>query len=113
MHDISQIVTESDFEKIAQFVLDNGNRIIYCQMYNDSPHYSLEDFHIYLDPISQSIESLLSGKNSLYSVNYYNTIVIQDWNSPHVYYRILLKDEKVYIHNPYGFEQKYYENELL
>ncbi|MDR1614327.1 MAG: hypothetical protein LBS26_02030 [Campylobacteraceae bacterium] len=61
MKDMGRILTKNDFEKIAQFILDNGDRQTYSQKYNNNPHYSLEDFHIYLDPVSQTINRL---KNS-------------------------------------------------
>jgi hypothetical protein len=111
MYDINNIINKNDFEKIVQFILNNGDRLTYCQMYNNNPHYSLEDFHIYLNPISQWINT---GEDYLsYSVSDYDNITIQDWNSPHRYYKITLLNEKVYIWNPDEFEQKSYEGELL
>jgi hypothetical protein len=112
--DLSGILSKNDFEEIAQFILDNGDRMTYCQMYNNNPHYALEDFHIYLNPVSQWINfwGKLWGHDLSCSVSDYNEIVIQDWNSPHIYYDIALAYEEVYLKNPYEVAPKEYYEQL-
>jgi hypothetical protein len=109
--DISGIVSKQDFEKIAAFVLTAGDRKTYCQMYNNNPHYQIEDFHVYLNPVSQRIN--WDSDNLSFSVGDYNVILIQDWNSPHIYYDIRLLKKKVYIDNVYKFDPEYYEDKLI
>ena len=110
--DINKIFNVNDFKRIVQYILDNGDRQTYNNMYNNNPHYSLKDFDIYLDPISQWInfrKEYLSAE-----VNHYNRITIMDWNSKHViYYRIMLYNEKVWIYNLYEVEQTNYEKEII
>jgi hypothetical protein len=93
--DLSGILSKNDFEEIMQFILDKGDRMTYCQMYNNSPHYALEDFHIYLNPVSQWIN--LWGHDLSYAVSDYDEIVIQDWNTPQIYYHIALAYESVHL----------------
>jgi glycyl-tRNA synthetase alpha subunit len=108
IRDINGILSKNDFEEIVQFILNNGDGKIYCQMYNNNPHYALEDFHIYLDPVSQWIN--FRWDDLSYSVSDYNKIVIEDWNSPHRYYDIILANERVYLTNSYEVAPKeYYE----
>jgi len=106
--DISDIVSKQTFEKIVQYILSNGDRMTYCNMYNNNPHYDLEGCDVFLNPLSQRLDHLLSG-----SVSDYDTIVIKDWGSRHTYYEIMLVEGRVYIYNPYEAEPTGYENEIL
>ena len=107
--DISDIVSKQTFEEIVQYILSNGDRMTYCNMYNNSPHYGLERIDIYLNPISQFINMEALS----WSVSDYETITIKDWDSRHTYYDIRLVEERVYIYNPHEVEPAGYENDIL
>ena len=109
--DISEILDKNDFEKIMKFILTNGDRQTYCQKYNNNPHYVLDGFDIYLDPISQWINYT---KDSLsYSVDHYDKIVIMDWNSTYIYYHLKLSNGRVYIYDIYKVQSEKFENEMI
>jgi hypothetical protein len=95
--DISNFLSKDKFEKIVGFVLKNGDRKTYCNIYNNSPHYKLEDFNIYLNPVEQKInivQESLSG-----TISDYNSITIYDCNADGKfrYYYIRLADEQVFL----------------
>jgi len=106
--DISDIVSKQTFEELVRYILSNGDRMTYCNMYNNNPHYDLEGFDVFLNPLSQRLDHLLSC-----SVSDYDTVVIKDWGSRHTYYEIMLVEGRVYISNPYEVEPAGYENEIL
>ncbi len=48
------IMTRKNFIIIRDFVLNNGSRETYCNMYNNNPHYQFTDeFEVFLNPSSQ------------------------------------------------------------
>jgi hypothetical protein len=109
MLDISDVLSKQKFEEIMKFILTNGDRQTYCQMYNNNPHYAFENFDVYLNPIHQRINWL--SDNLSYTVSDYDEIVI---DSRYNYYFLRLVDAKIYIYNVYQLEpQTYYEKELL
>ena len=108
--DISAILSKNEFEEIVQFILDNGDRQTYCNMYNNNPHYGLEEFRIYLNPISQWIN--YSEENLSFSVSDYDEIVIVSYGLPD-YYCISTFNERVWIDNVYKVEQIAYENKII
>jgi hypothetical protein len=91
--DLSEMLTVKKFQDIVDFILKNGDRQTYCNMFNNNPHYKLEGFDIFLDPINQSInwsEDKLSNK-----ISDYDKIVIQDFQTDVTYYRLTLSENKV------------------
>ncbi len=44
------VVTAAAFRKIKSLVLAKGDRLTYCNMYNDNPHFSFKDFDVFLNP---------------------------------------------------------------
>jgi (2Fe-2S) ferredoxin len=90
--DNSAALSKEDFRKIVQFVLSEGDRQTYCNMYNDNPHYKTNDFEIYINPVNQNINPL--------SVNVldYNEIVFEATEPELCYCDIRLGDDgKVHI----------------
>lgn len=39
-----------NFQKIKNFILQNGDRKTYCNRWNNNPHYGFPDFEAFLDP---------------------------------------------------------------
>lgn len=48
--DDEKVVTRSNFLKIKQFILKNGRRETYCNMYNRNPAFHTKGFQFYLNP---------------------------------------------------------------
>jgi hypothetical protein len=95
--DLTEEVTVQKFQDIVEFILKNGDRQTFCNKYNNNPHYKLEGFDIYLNPINQSInvsKEILSNKISDYDV-----IVIQDHHVNVQYYHLRLNENKVLLEN--------------
>jgi hypothetical protein len=95
---MSNTVGKQYFEEMVRFVLSNGDRRTYCNMYNNNPHYSFDDVEIYLNPYDQWIN--YSENKLSYTVSDYNEMLIED-NSNKKHFRIRLIDEKIYM---YGIE---------
>jgi len=112
--DITQILSVSNFESIKKYILKNGDRQTYCNMYNDNPHFSYGYFHVYLNPeIGQANIDCDPQKSD------FNEIVIRDQNSEPQYYYLhivrlgdlenekiikvdtRMKENRIYILNPY------------
>ena len=92
-------LNQTNFERIKAFILEHGDRVTYCNRYNDSPHYSFGDFDVFLNP---------KDTRNLYSrgdARAFNELVIRDWASMAVYYRIRLDGVKLN-YSPTGQEQE-------
>ncbi|CAF1155732.1 unnamed protein product [Didymodactylos carnosus] len=83
------------FNLIKTFILKDGDKQTYCNMYNNNPHYNLNDFQIYLNPsIGQkniSCDPKLSD---------FNEIVVHDISSEDRYYRIKLNNDNTVTFDP-------------
>jgi len=91
--DLTEEVTVQSFKDIVSFILKNGDRQTYCNMYNNNPHYRLEGFDIYLNPIHQSInwsKDILSN-----TISDYPEITIRDYHVNVQYYHLKLYDNKI------------------
>ena len=98
------------FEEIVQFVLSNGYRQTYCNMYNNNPHYSFDNIEIYLDPYNQWINC---SENELsYIVSDYDEILIEDNNSEK-HFRIKLVGEKIYMRDVHTDESSRLAEKIL
>lgn len=97
--DLSEELSVKKFQDIVDFILKNGDRRTYCNMYNNNPHYKLERFDIYLNPINQGINWSEDRFSSV--ISDYNKIVIIDFESSATDYYITLNKNKVslYIYN--------------
>jgi hypothetical protein len=97
--DLTIQLSAQNFQAIVKFILENGNRKTYCNKYNNSPHYLLETFHIYLNPITQFInysETALSNEPSDY-----NEIVIHHAEMDMAYFHLILRENNVFLENHY------------
>ena len=87
------MLTDKKFLDIIEFILKNGGRQTYCNMYNNSPYYRFAEFSIYLNPINQSInwtKDELSTK-----ISDYHEVVIYDSNADVQYYHLRLNGNMV------------------
>jgi hypothetical protein len=75
------VPTTAEFRAIRDFILRQGDRRTYCNMYNRNPHYSFDGFEAYLNPdVGQrniNCEPELSG---------FDQLVIQDWSTSTIYF---------------------------
>lgn len=97
--DLTEKVTVQKFNDIVTFILKNGDMQTYCNKYNNNPHYKLEGFDIYLNPIHQSInwsKAILSN-----NISDYHEITIRDYNVEVQYYHLTLNDNKILLENYY------------
>ncbi|MDR3273265.1 MAG: hypothetical protein LBT29_07280 [Flavobacteriaceae bacterium] len=103
---IDNILNKEEFQNILEYIIKNGDRRTYCQAYNYNPHYSLDGFEIYLNPVHQ-------GLDLSYNIHDYNEIVIYDNSDYRKYFDIILSDS-VYIYNAYRYEpQKDFEEIII
>lgn len=91
--DITKDFSLESFQSIVAFVLKEGDRRFYCNKYNNSPHYKVDSFEVYLNPIHPSIN--VTNENLSNKVSDYNTIVVYDAQSDIQYYSLVLKDAVV------------------
>jgi hypothetical protein len=91
--DLSETLTVKKYEAIVEFMLKNGDRQTYCNMYNNNPHYKLDGFDIFLNPINQGIN--WSKDKLSYKISDYDMLVIQDFSANVKYYRVTLSNNKV------------------
>lgn len=112
--DVTYIISVQNFESIKDFILVNGDKQTYCNMYNNNPHYSYGYFNSYLNP-----EIGQANINCDPEISDFNEIVIRDQNSDPQYYYLHIvrlgdleneqintiykemKEEKVYLLNHY------------
>jgi hypothetical protein len=117
--DITKNFSIQEFEAIKNFILENGDRQTYCNMYNNNPHYSFEGFEVYLNP-----EIGQGNINCDPEISDFNEIVIKDQNADPQYYYILivrqgdLENKEIFFSVPAGMKEekvyllKYYEYDL-
>ncbi len=67
------ILTATNFAVIRQFVLRDGDRQTYCNMYNDNPHWGGAGFEVFLNP-----EDGQRNINCDPAMGGFDTMVIQD-----------------------------------
>lgn len=92
---ITKEFSVKEFQRIVAFVLKEGDRRFYCNKFNNSPHYKVDSFDVYLDPIHPSIN--VTNENLSDKVSDYNSIVIHDTQSDIQYYHVVLKDTLVFL----------------
>lgn len=109
---ITNILPPENFEIIKNFILDNGQKMTYCQMYNNNPFYKFSHFNVYLNPdIGQQ------NINCDPSVSDFNEIVIQNFDDKvSIYYdiKILRKGDNIKknLYKEYNLEENctYFNN---
>ena len=82
--DITESLSLEEFELVKDFILDQGDREIYCSMYNGNPHYAFEGFDTYLNP-----ETGQQNINCDPAVSDFNELVILKQETPYVYHYLL------------------------
>ena len=95
--DITHLLSYEQFENIKKFVLDQGQTMTYCNMYNNNPYYQFGAIELFLNPIMQFPDS-----SSISNPNIYNVIVLKMWNPPQDYqflYTDITCDKKTLLTN--------------
>jgi hypothetical protein len=67
--DEKTVITRDNLLKIKRFILRNGHRETYCNMYNDNPAYHTKGFQFYLNPDN--------GQNTDPAKSDFNTLTIR------------------------------------
>lgn len=125
--DITEVLSMEEFEQVKSFIIQHGDRAIYCNMYNENPHYAYDGFDAYLNP-----EVGQRNINCDPDVSDFNEIVIVKRISAYVYYHILLvrkgdledqeiafdfldgmKEKKVYLLRYYDYDLEEMEEQVL
>ena len=57
------VLTSENFARIRQFILDQGRRATYCNMYNNNPYFPFTGFAMYLNPTDQRNINCEIGKS--------------------------------------------------
>jgi len=85
-------ITFENMQKIKEFILKHGDAKVFCNMYNDNPHYKFENFHTYLIPdvgqINFNCDPALSD---------FDQLVIQDYGTDEIYFEIKFNQESIRI----------------
>ena len=94
--DITDSFSRIEFESAKFYILNNGDRETYSNLYNDNPHYEFLYFHVYLNPETQL------NSNCDPSISDFNQLVIRDQDNDPQYFHILiirkgdLKNNKIF-----------------
>ena len=102
--DITRLLSFEQFERIKKFVLEQGQTMTYCSMYNNNPYYKFGSIELFLNPIMQ-----FPNSSSISDPDTYNVIMLRMWNPPQDYqflYTDIIADKntkKVYL-SPDGRE---------
>ena len=83
--DIIELISTEDFEQLKSFMINNGNREGYSNIYNSNPHYSFDGFEAYLNP-----EIGQANINCDTEISDFNELVIRDQDSYPQYFHILI-----------------------
>lgn len=80
--DITDILSYKQFEQIEEFILTKGDTQTYCNMYNDNPHYRINNIDLYLNPTFQLLfKDTKEIKDSVKDeFEIYNTLVLRIWD---------------------------------
>jgi hypothetical protein len=85
----NMVLTVANFVRIQKFILDQGKRQTYCNMFNDNPYWAFPEFNAYLNPSDQRNINCEIGKSE------FNTLVIQVTKlGPNRYWEVLLDRTK-------------------
>lgn len=80
--DDETVLTKDNLLKVKQFILKNGQRETYCNMYNDNPAYRTKQFLFYLDPDTGQLNGNCDPAKSDF-----NTLTIRSANGGKNQYR--------------------------
>lgn len=102
---ITEELSANEFENIKVFILQNGDKQTFCNMFNHNPNYSFSGFEVYLNPEVGQLNI-----NCDPAISDFNEIVIQDLDSDPPYYHIRIvkqghiKNEKIFV--PEGMQER-------
>jgi len=80
------VLTVANFVLIRKFILSQGKRLTYCNMFSDNPYWPFPGFNSYLNPPDQRNINCEIGRSE------FNTLVIQV-TAPHTKYWNVILDE--------------------
>lgn len=83
--DITSSFSIQEFENIKNYILTNGDRETYCQMYGDNPHYKFNDFEAYLNP-STGQKNVKCDPH----LSDFNELILRDIDSIPQYYTVCI-----------------------
>ena len=83
------VLSVENYQRIKDFILKNGDRKTYCNMYNNNPHYEFGTFHAYLNPEGGQININCDPEKSDF-----DELIIQDWNTDRIYFEVKIKKSK-------------------
>lgn len=111
---ISNLLSTHEFEQIKKFILEKGDRRTYRNIDNNNPHYSFNNFDVFLasDVGQRNI-------NNDPEISDFNQVTIADWESDIIYYQLIIvrkgdlkkrkawlregmKEEQIYLVDIYG-----------
>jgi hypothetical protein len=78
------VLTVANFVRIQGFIIAQGKRRTYCNMYGNNPYWAFPGFNGYLNPPDQSNINCEIGKSE------FNTLVIQVMQPRTTYWNVLL-----------------------
>jgi hypothetical protein len=81
------VLTVANFARIKKFILDQGKRQTYCNMFNNNPYWAFREFNAYLNPPDQRNINCVIGKSE------FNILVIQETEHGANRYWDVLQDE--------------------
>ncbi len=82
--DSNAVLTVANFVRIRGFILAQGKRRTYCNMYGNNPYWAFPGFNAYLNPPDQRNVNCEIGKSE------FNTLVIQVMQPRTTYWDVLL-----------------------
>jgi hypothetical protein len=86
--DITHMLNYNHFENIKTFILSNGDKETFCNMYSNNPHFSFTGFEAYLNPEIGQLNI-----NCDPELSDFNEIVIRDQASdPQYFYLIIVRN---------------------
>ncbi len=92
---IDPVLNHANLIAIKQFILKQGGKQTYCQMYNDNPFYAVKPYNFYLNPDNGQTNINCDPK-----LSDFHELVIRnmDWKPGRDQYRDIRFDDKYYIY---------------
>ncbi|GAL85444.1 hypothetical protein CHU_1119 [Sporocytophaga myxococcoides] len=81
----SDLITESEFNRIIDFILEKGDRKFYCNRFNNNPHYQFSEFDVYLNPSND--RNIVCDT----TISDFNEIVFYNSSALHRYYYLRIR----------------------
>lgn len=108
---ITHLITYNEFEAIKEFILKNGNRVLFRNYDNNNPHYKLKNCDLFLGAdigqkninnnpnISDFNELIIADRSSNAAIQYYKIIIVRkgDLKKEKTHLVKAMKEEQVYL----------------